>query len=327
MTEADRPPSTAERFDVLIGAPNSAIDSYYWLDTFVMAEVNRAKDAVHTAGGKGFNTARAVKRLGGEPLAVGIVGGQAGLLVKAELLREEIGHEMIWADLSTRQTATLIVDDHADSTVITEIGAAVGEKALEGFRDKLTEYAPAANVAVLSGSLPPDAPRDLYERLVEDLRTDVEWVCIDVAGEELRRAAEAGPAVIKINQVEYLGALAAEGEPFTWQRAAETFARLLPKGLRGLIVTAGAEGAYCFFKDMQPLRVQTSVDRVISSIGSGDTFMARLALGLARDEDLETLLVHASAAAAANTQRIGCGVFDVESIEPLVKRTTIEKLE
>ncbi len=111
-TEAKR-----ARYDVVIASPSPAIDSYYVMDAVRPGNVNRARYAFHTAGGKGNNMARAVRLLGGTALSLGIVGGLSGQFITEELAREGIDADMVWSEYETRRCSTVLTPDRHETTV------------------------------------------------------------------------------------------------------------------------------------------------------------------------------------------------------------------
>jgi tagatose 6-phosphate kinase len=310
-----------DEFDVVVVAPNTAIDSYYELSALAVGEVNRATTVLHTAGGKGNNMARAVKMLGGRVLSLGIVGGSGGQFIVNELQREDIPSDMVWTGHETRRTSTIPVPPLGQSTVVLENGGPVGDEAREVLRDKVLTYAAKATFLALTGSLPPDFPDDYYAVLIDKLKKLSVRVTVDCSGKLLELAAKACPSIIKVNVKEFCSTF---GLPvWSWQKAAKTADDL---GIDILIVTDGADGAYVFSRDCEAFRVVTTVETWLNTTGAGDTFMAGLLLAINRGTSLEQAALIASSAAAASLQHIGSGFLDREVAAHYLKKTRIEIL-
>jgi tagatose 6-phosphate kinase len=312
-------------YDIVIVSPNGALDSYYMLPDLQPASVNRATRVFHTAGGKGHNMARAATRLGGRVLSIGIVGGDSGRFIEKELAREGIDYELVWADIETRRCLTLLVEGRRDTTVVLEAGQAVGQPARNDLTQRVLRRAHEAPFVVMTGSLPPDFPSNYYAGLVEALSASVTKVCIDSAGETLRLAAQAGPFLVKVNRAEFCLAFGESNTTFSCGLVKEVYADLGAGGLKVLIVTDGANGAYVMAVDHKPFQVKTLVDSWESTAGAGDTFMAGLLLALSRGETLEGAAIYASAAAAANLQQVGCGFFDTSDVARFLKVTSVRE--
>src|SRR5438034_357750 len=73
---------------ILTFVPNPALDRTVVLPGFTTGQTFRVPEVLELAGGKGFNFARALTRLGLSALVVGPVGGQRGQLLQ-DLARQE----------------------------------------------------------------------------------------------------------------------------------------------------------------------------------------------------------------------------------------------
>jgi len=82
-------------------------------------------------------------------------------------------------------------------------------------------------------------------------------------------------------------------------RGRELCRRLVAAGAGGAIVTIGAAGAVALAGGLV-YHARAEAVAVVSTVGSGDCFAARLLLGLERGEAMDTALAAAAAAAAAN---------------------------
>ncbi len=118
----------APKWDMVVVAPNGAVDSYYVLPRLQHGAINRAERVVHTAGGKGHNLARAATLLGGRPLSVGIAGGETGKLMQVDLEREGIAHDLVWADSASRVTVSVVAALPPSTTVILDPGPSLPKR-------------------------------------------------------------------------------------------------------------------------------------------------------------------------------------------------------
>lgn len=313
--------------DLLVAAPNPALDSYYVVPELAAGAVQRATDVRHTAGGKGNNLARAAVCLGGRVLSVGILGGGTGDRILRELAREGIAAVAVPGQAETRQCITIVRQDGGENTVVLEAGTplAVGED--EAFTGAVLRHAPQAACLVLNGSLPPGMPRDAFGTLIARLR----WalpdlpLALDTSGEALRLGAWAGPTLVKVNAEELTQAFGLEE---SWSVAAgqRVAANLQARGVQLLIVTDGPRGACAFAAGGAIWQAQTPVTRWVSAAGAGDSFLAALLLAQGRGAPLHEALAEASAAAAASLQHIVCGQIDLADYRVFLQSTRVEPL-
>ena len=308
-------------YPILIVSPNANLDSYYMMEQIQVNAVNRAHVAVHTAGGKGNNMARAARSLGGNILSLGMVGGTSGQYIRQELEREGIPHELVWTKNETRRSSTLIDTRLLQTTVVLDAGEPVE---LENGRELIArtrQYAKQAKYLVLIGSLPHGLPTSYYADFIHAVADFPQLkICLDCSGEVLKKATEARAHVIKINAQEFYGSFL-EHEAFELSQVLAVFHRLENQGLELLIITNGSKGAYIFPSQKPPFLVNTRVDTLVTTVGAGDTFLAGLLLKLLDDRDIEEAACFASAAAAANLQNIVCGSLTQEDVRDFLALT------
>jgi tagatose 6-phosphate kinase len=314
----------ARAYDALVVGPNAAVDTYYSLDELGVGQVNRLRTVRDTAGGKANNLARALRRLGGRPLVVGIAAGQRGNFILSELAREGLDSDYVLVDGNSRLNTTLLATGARVTTVLLEPGQPVPAEALEALRARVARWVPQAGWVALTGSLPAGAPADLYARLVGDAAGAGVPVAVDASGEPLRLAAQAGPDLIKVNLEEFEEAF--PGEAHDWERLHARYEALAGAGLKALCLTAGARGALVV-SDRDRFWVRTEVADWVSAVGAGDTFLAGLLHGLGRGAALREAACLASAAAAANLQVLGCGFIERERVDYFQARTEVLEAE
>jgi fructose-1-phosphate kinase PfkB-like protein len=153
-------------------------------------------------------------------------------------------------------------------------------------------------------------------------------VALDASGEVLRHAALAGPSILKVNVDELYSAFPSSLPRASGlvQHAAQVLTMLRPNGLELLLITDGAQGAYLFAPDREPLHVVTPIESWACSAGAGDSFMAGFLLALNGQHTLEDALAQASAAAAASIHHIVSGYIDRSLFTRLKGRTQVRQI-
>ena len=170
---------------------NAAVDRTLTVPNFQFGHRHRASSSLTSAGGKGVNVARALKRLETPVVATGLAGGRTG-----DRIVEDLGLEGILSDFvrisDESRTSIAVVDPTAGAlTEVYEWGPAVRPEELRMLSDKLHYLSRVASFVVFSGSLPRDVENDFYARAIHDLaRRGIKSV-LDCEGEPLRLGVEA----------------------------------------------------------------------------------------------------------------------------------------
>ena len=133
---------------------NAAMDRTLVVPSFQLGQRHRASSGHVSAGGKGINVARALKRLGIPVVCTGLAGGRNGTLIVEDLTNEGILNDFVRIRGESR-TSTLVLDPVTTTTTeIYEWGPEVSEDELAILREKLSYLSQGANFVVFAGSLP-----------------------------------------------------------------------------------------------------------------------------------------------------------------------------
>ena len=305
---------------ILCITPNPAVDRTLILPRLVPGEVHRAEKVILAAGGKGLNVARAIRLLGGEPLCMGFLGGHSGHLL-ADLAQAE-GLHASWTRVEAEtRAATILVSPPGDATLINEPGASVSASAWERLHQDVAKSLPSVKIACISGSLPPGSSAADLQGLLGILVDNGKQVWVDTSGGALETALAHPKVCIKVNGKEIGGALGAEVNDLDSARRA--LVRLDEHNLTAAVITLGAAGAILSTRDGR-WSAQGPRVKVVSTVASGDVFLAGLVHGLDVDKSWPQALVDAVAAGTANTLIPGGGRFAREEFEQIRAEVQIE---
>jgi 1-phosphofructokinase/tagatose 6-phosphate kinase len=309
---------------------NAALDRTLRVPNFQLGARHRADSSLRLPGGKGVNVARALKTLGQPVIATGLAGGRAGINIIEELTQEGILNDFVRIADESRTSTAVIDPTNNQQTEINEYGPSVQPAELEVLLDKIRYLSRGADVFVLAGSLPRDVPSDYYERLLRELRNGRIITALDASGPALRAGLSAEPGVVSPNVREAEEIVGHEfGDEEDMAAAAETLTHM------------GAETALIHHEDGCVARVRTSSGKrgrtyraylaarpdVISTVGSGDAFLAGYLSARYGHQPPEAALALAVACGAANTQRFGAGVFDPADVSALMRQVDVTVLE
>ncbi len=308
---------------ILCVNPNAAIDKTVVVHGFRLNAIQRPEWVRSSPGGKGCNVARALKRLGGEPVVTGWVGGHAGAFIEEGLKAEGIGTAFVHVPFESR-TCLSIVDPHGPSlTELYERGEPVSEADVATLVEAYSQNIGSYEAVTLSGSLPPGAPPDLYATLIRAARAAGVRVLLDSSGVGLAQGLPARPDVVKpnVHEFEELTGATLRTPLEVADAALEWSARM---GFR-MIVSMGAEGAVAV-EDGRAWLVTPPAIELVSAVGSGDSLVAGSILGLTRGDALPMAVARGVAAGAANALSLGAAVFTLETYNDLHGRTTVRPL-
>lgn len=290
---------------------------------FQLEAVNRAERTFETAAGKSINVAKVLKALGEEPLALSVLGGNRGKFIRDLLAARGIGLQFVPCSNPTRQCTTLIDESSGEVTELVEESRPLAE---EECADLLKQIRPAINrcaAAVMSGTLAPGVPPDLYRQCTAWARESGTLAVVDAQGIALLEALPAQPGLVKPNRAELAATVghALEGEPAVCQ----AMRTLSDRGAQRVLVTAGKEPALAF-EGGRFWRAHTPKIRPVNPIGSGDAFTAGVVWALVRGDDLGEACKWGAAAGAANALGFLPGELDRGDVERLAKEVLVEKL-
>lgn len=280
-------------------------------DALKLGEVNRARATHWCASGKVFNVAIALAQLGTVCRLISPVGANVHELVESELVGLGVQPNLVVSNVPTRVCTTLLDTTTGNVTELVENAQPLEPSAIERIAEGFCAEVAAADVAVLTGSLPHAAPVEFYRDLIAQSPCKV---VLDARGPELLVALEATPFVVKPNREELA---------LTMRRPLNDDASLVAamrelnaRGAEWVVVTEGKRAVWASSREgvwrLQPL----VVERVINPIGCGDCLAAGLAWGIASRRDfLESLAIGIAAAAQNVAQLLPARVNGALAIE------------
>jgi 1-phosphofructokinase/tagatose 6-phosphate kinase len=306
---------------------NAAIDRTVAVPNFRLGNRHRAVESRTVAGGKGINVARALRLLDRPVIATGFAGGPTGNRVLEELRREAILTDFTWIAGETRVNMAVIDPTSGEQTEINERGPAVSPEEVERFVERLRYLAGGARICVLAGTLPPGAGEDLYARLVVDLRERGVTAILDSEGEPMLTGLRAGASVVTPNEreaEELVGQEFADGDDL-----AQGLGELVRLGAGEAAITRpdGCVAVVGIGAERRIVEVRTRSLEPVSTVGSGDAFLAGYAAALYDGREPADCLAYGVACGAESTQHFGAGTIDRRGVERLLDEVEVRDLE
>jgi 1-phosphofructokinase family hexose kinase len=307
--------------------PNPGLDRTLTVPRITFNEMIRAAAVQLDRGGKGFNVSRALKALGAESVAMGLVGGATGQMLARGLNEIGIATDLLPVQGETR-TNTVIADTSGERYVkVNEAGPIVREEEAVAFFERVRERVCPGDLWALCGSLPPGVGLDFYAQLVALLQGRGAKALLDTSGEPLRLGCAAAPYLVKPNvreAEEMIGRqIASEVD------ALDAAGHFLRQGVELVAMSLGADGLLLTSRWgsvwARPPRVQ-----VRNPVGAGDALLAGLIWALSRSghNQAEVSLAEVArwgvAAGTAAAMREGVSVGTRAAVEVLYGQVQVE---
>lgn len=306
---------------------NAAIDRTVAVPNFRLGRRHRAVESRTVAGGKGINVARALSLLGRPVIAAGFVGGPTGTRVLEQLREESVLTDFTRIAAETRINLAVIDPTSGEQTEINERGPAVSPEEVKKLFERIGYLASGAKICVLAGSLPPGAGDDLYARLIADLGRRGVSVVLDAEGEAMLAGVRAGASMVTPNEREAEELVGQEfSDPGDLAQGLDELVRLgaaeaaitRPDGCVAVI----GEGA-----ERRLLQIHTEPLEPVSTVGSGDAFLAGYVAARYEGRPPEDCLAYGVACGAESTQHFGAGTVDRNQVDRLLGEVAVNDLE
>lgn len=299
---------------------NPAIDKTADLVKLEVGSLNRLKNVLMDAGGKGINVSKTIKALGGETIACGFIGGSGGVVIEKVLQEQNIKSDFIKIENGTR-TNLKIVEGNGFVTELNEPGPFVTDGEVKALMDKLLSYAGEDTWFILAGSIPNGVDKGIYKTITEMVKQKDAKVFLDADGELFVNALDGAPDVIKPNRSE-LEEYFHKDYRVDEKELVEMGSKLMEKGTRMVAISLGQMGALFVTKD-KVIRCPGLKVEAHSTVGAGDAMVAALSYGLSLNEDLETCVKLAMATSAGAVTTKGTKPPSKELVEELMKQVQV----
>lgn len=279
----------------------------------------RCEEPIFEPGGGGINVARAIKKLGGEALAIYPSGGYTGRFLN-DLLREEgIATKIIETKSHTRENLIVLDSNTNQQYRFGMPGSPLAEAEWKACLKSIEEEEDI-DFIVASGSLAPGVPENIYAQIAAIAKSKKAKLIVDTSGNALKAAAEEGIFLLKPNLAE-LSSIAGREEIHA-ELVDDVAREVIAKGnCEVVVVSLGAAGAMLITAN-EILQATPPAVKKLSTVGAGDSMVAGIVLSLSKGWDLKDALRYGVASGTAATMNNGtelCKLKDVECLYPLIR--------
>jgi len=282
----------------------------------VMAEHKlRCSNPTFEPGGGGINVSRAIKKLGGDSVAIYPVGGPTGELLTDLLNKEDIKQILVPSKNWSRENFIVVENSSNQQFRFGMPGPALQEEEWKQCLQILEDPNNKIDFLVVSGSTPEGVPHDFYFKLATLAKKKDFKLILDTSGPALTEALKAGVYLCKPNINELSDMVGKELIDIADQE--EAAMKVIESGMAEiLVVSLGSAGAFVASKDGVYIVHAPTVQKR-TTVGAGDSMVAGLVLSMSKGWNLVDTIRYGIAAGSAATMNTGTQLCRKEDVERL----------
>jgi 6-phosphofructokinase 2 len=300
---------------------NPAIDASCSVETVFPDHKLRCGPVCHEPGGGGVNVSRAIHNLGGDSTVFYLAGGPSGQMFGLLLDREGLIHEAMSIEDWTRENFTVTERTSGAQYRFVTPGPDLRGEECRNCLVKIASLDPMPDFVVASGSLPPGAPVDFYGQLAKAVSARHGRFVLDSSGGALAEGLRSGSVYLVKPSMRELRALVGR-ELVHEEEQEEAAMEIVNNGQAQIVVVSmGAAGALLVTaRDCE--RIPSLAVPVKSKVGAGDSMVAGIVLGLAREMPLREAVCFGIACGSATVMQPGTELCRREDAERLFAQMT-----
>ena len=266
---------------------NPCIDRTVHLRAFKKGGFNRVQRSRTDIGGKGVNVAVQLRNFRQDARAMCFDPMDSGTYLTDTMASLGIPTVMVPVNGRLRENLKIYDDDTGELTEVNEAGMVVDFSSYKRFMQRFESILGQTDILVMSGSIPPGIPTDVYRQMITKAKAARVLTVLDTVGEPLRLGVEAGPDLIKPNRFEME---TLTGHSITDLDTACTEAMsVVEKGVNCVCLSLGAKGAILANKKGIWYSEGTPI-KVVGKQGAGDSLVAGLCMSKLRGLDYGEML-------------------------------------
>lgn len=277
---------------------NPAIDYVMRLDRLQLGQTNRSTFEELQPGGKGINVSYVLAQLDVPSVALGFVAGFTG-----DELQRAVSNSGINADFIKLQRGNTRINVKIKGDTETEINAS-GPEIQAADIEKLFEKLDGlceGDTLILSGSVPPSVPENIYETIMQRLQGKGVRFVVDASRNILLNSLKYRPFLVKPNLAELQETVGRLLE--TQADISKAAHQLQAMGSENVLVSLGEKGAFLLDASGTEHFAPAIKITPVNTVGAGDSMVAGFLAGV--DYGYETALrlsIAAGSATAASSR-------------------------
>ena len=292
---------------------NPSIDYVVRLETLRIGITNRTSSEEYYFGGKGINVSNVLAELGFQSTAIGFVAGFTG-----EAIEKGIRNDKIITDFIKLKNGISRINIKIKAEEETEIncqGPHIEESELDELQCRIDRISDG-DTLVIAGNIPNTMPDDVYERILERIKSKKVRIVVDATKKLLLNVLKYKPFLIKPNRQELSEIFDFEIET---ESDVEKYAKELQRlGAQNVLISLGKDGAMLVDENGNVHKAGVLKEKVINTVGSGDSMVAGFIAGYEKEKSYSYALRLGSV--CGNATAFSYGLATKEKINELLKK-------
>ena len=255
---------------------NPAIDYIMRLDRLQLGQTNRSAFEELQLGGKGINVSYVLAQLDVPSVALGFVAGFTG-----DELQRAVSDSGINADFIKLKSGNTRINVKIKGDTETEINASgpeIQSADIERLFEKLDGLC-EGDTLILSGSVPPSVPEDIYKTIMQSLQSKGVRFVVDASKDVLLNTLRYRPFLIKPNLAELQETVGRQLE--TQDDISKAARHLQALGAENVLVSLGEKGAFLLDASGTEHFAPALKITPVNTVGAGDSMVAGFLAGCA----------------------------------------------
>jgi len=299
---------------------NPALDRTIWLDELKQDDTNRILKEEKYAGGKGIDVSRVLFNFGVPNVALGFVGGFAGLEIEGLLINEGVNFDFIRISEETR--TNIIINTNNNQIIISAKGPNIPPFELTKLIEKINNLDNPSYV-VISGSLPEGLKPAVYAKIIDMAKSKSATVVLDTDGDVLKFNISQKPDIIKPNRHELSRVVGRDVK--TIEDAVIAAKEINRMGVRIVLVSLGKDGIV-YVSQNAIMHATPPTVKVVNTIGAGDSAVAGFIYAKHMGFSDEEALKYAVATGTATTLKPGTALATLEDAVAIKEQVKLRYL-
>lgn len=299
---------------------NPSLDYIVKVNNLKLGKTNRTARETINPGGKGINVSIVLHNLSIPSVALGFLAGFTGNEIEKRLNKQNITCDMIYLPEGMSRINCKLQSD--EETEVNGMGPEIDTEHLEALVQKL-KYLNNDDILVLSGSIPPSLPEDIYAELITHLSSSSISVIVDTTGSSLLSTLPCHPFLIKPNKAELEELV---GHPLLSTKDIFTAMKeLQKKGARNIITSLGKDGAVMLCETGKKYACSIENVQAVNTVGAGDSMVAGFIASYFFTYDCKESFAYATACATASA--CSEGFARKEEVMRLLNQTVLTEIQ